>query len=423
MTLTYDSSIRFGVLSPSAWVESPARRWFPNTTIFAQDMGRYNVPLGVESGIYDENHVSKINTLLDSPLAVQYKARHFPNLPILLNKPRQTNMSPVICNSLELFDQFSDKVRIRELLPEQPFAPWRAVAVEALSIGGLFSLGLGAQLVVQEALSSGGSGTYFVDDEKSAADCLAVLRSKNVSGRVLISQRLADIKELTVQACVAQGQVYVGPLQEQLVRHPLLASGVNDAMQFCGGRISPGFYEEYYDTVHKIATKIGEGMRDAGYRGIFGIDFALSQGELYVIEVNARKTGLTPLVSSISDAPPMYAMHCLELLRYPYTYTGTVRGNVIREGGSFVQVYAQKDGVAHMESGLYTYDGKRIGDGFEDASLLPREKGCCFVAIRHPVGRAYAKGKSLAFIYSRDELFNGDIVVNRVRQLVELVRA
>lgn len=429
MKVKYDNSLKFGVISPSAWVESPVRRWFPQSVIFAtQSLGLYGHSLGIDDRLQKRMTSMKINQLANDKDFRNYLESEYFDMPILLNKASDTILPNIITQNTKASLAFENKADFRRMMPSLKFANYCIILLDEVYDTDLKILTEKVHategIVIQVANSSGGLGTFVIRDEDDYRVCLEVLRARSGSVELVVSQRLVGLQEVTLQACIAKEKVFVGPMQEQLVRHELLVDSNPSSLQFCGGRVLNDFDRGVYNQAVEATKKIGQTMITFGYKGIYGVDFGLANGILYVIEVNARKTGLTPLVSSFDTIPPFYLLHCLELLGEEYsidvnTATDSIR---LKEEGSFIQVYAQKDGIAHMQSGIYTYEGVRISDGFKDAKLLPDSGNVCFVAARCVPGDTYKRGKSLAFIYSIDNLFEGDVLSARVSHLIEMVR-
>jgi hypothetical protein len=179
--------------------------------------------------------------------------------------------------------------------------------------------------VVQDSRLSGGKGTHIIRSYEDYQKALAVLPNKPGS-EVVISDLVAGAKERSVQACVTGSAVYVGPLQKQIVSSPLLANMNASGDKFCGAVIDAGDQlTAISEQAQQVVQHIGEALKKDGYKGIFGVDFLLGEsGELFVIEVNPRITGVTPLLTALypgESGIPFYLLHILELGDYPYEIT------------------------------------------------------------------------------------------------------
>src|SRR5256886_5243806 len=84
------------------------------------------------------------------------------------------------------------------------------------------------------------------------------------------------------------------------------------------GEISPADpLQAVYPEIKQYALGIGQRLQELGYRGIFGLDCLVDpSGRVYVLEINPRLTGLTPLLTMLyreNQDIPFYLLHILEL--------------------------------------------------------------------------------------------------------------
>jgi phosphoribosylaminoimidazole carboxylase (NCAIR synthetase) len=218
------------------------------------------------------------------------------------------------------------------------------------------------EVIVQDAVLSGGKGTHTVRDMASLTYTFNALKDLRSAGTLVVSDKIASAHERTVQCVATKHGVFVGPLQKQIVANPLLANmEVPNGDKFCGIEISRS--DELlstYPTIKQYAETIGKEMMDMGYRGIFGVDCLVSQdGQVYVLEVNPRITGATPLLTMLyreGKDIPFYLLHLLELMGADYEITDATIDPDYREG-SLLMFHAHNKvpaKVAHnLRSGLY----------------------------------------------------------------------
>jgi hypothetical protein len=182
-----------------------------------------------------------------------------------------------------------------------------------------------AQIVIQDEQLSGGKGTFLVANITQYSAALAALATLSEHTRVVISDIVPNARERSIQCCITTNQIFTGPLQRQIIRNPLLAnSAIVEGDTFCGAEI---VVEDQQTPLHKQATalamSIGEVMQRQGYRGIFGVDFLLdADNQLFVLEVNPRITGVTPLLTALYQGEagiPFYLLHILEIGGYQYS--------------------------------------------------------------------------------------------------------
>ena len=182
-------------------------------------------------------------------------------------------------------------------------------------------------MVMQDEQLSGGKGTFLINDFADYTNALDALERLSKHDKVVISDMVQGARERSIQACVTGYGVYTGPLQRQIIRDPTLSNlDVAEGDKFCGAQI---IADDQNTALHQqaieVAQQVGKVLQAEGYRGIFGVDFLQSaQDELFVLEVNPRLTGVTPLLTSLfssDEGVPFYLLHILELGGYDYTVT------------------------------------------------------------------------------------------------------
>lgn len=334
--------------------------------------------------------------------------------------------SEALTNDSAIAAKFENKVWLRETFGDRLRFPSFSITTYGdlcqAKVEGFYKK-LGAMsLVIQHPTQSGGRGTYYVDGQEALTSCVAALsESLQLTDKLVVSKALSDPRERTVQACVANDSVFVGPAQAQLVGHPLLVSTRRGDIQFCGGRIDSGLLSNaQYAQAADAARIVGDRLKSEGYRGIFGMDFLISEDELYVLEVNPRLTGLTTLLAFIQREVPFLLLHILEHAKSPYRIEVE---EVSIDSGSYVQVYAKESGINTFVTGQYNSTGERMSDGFETGSILPESTDEFFVGMRVSPGDTVSQGKSLAFVYSKRQLFDDEGAIDpAVVPLIEKIR-
>lgn len=435
LRIRYNTKLKILMISPSAWTATGPLQWFDNYRIISSIdnplAGRLNI-INVNNYI-PKGEVSPKTTkeiMLSSGL---YEALHNNQLEDYKHVlDRASSLVPWdvnLGNSEDIANRFENKVWFRQTFGTiLQFPRFQIVSVKEMFRRGLDdflrTLG-GKELVVQHPSLSGGRGTYFVSDQVEFDECItSLLWHIEREDLVVVSKRLLSSCERTLQVCVTKSDILVGPAQAQLIGHPLLTSARQGDIQFCGGRVTPGLLSnQLYEKARTAAQIVGERLKEEGYRGIFGMDFMVSDKDIYVLEANPRMTSLTTLLAFLQCEVPFLLLHILELAHSPYRIEGSAFGEH-DISGSFIQVYAQKDGIVDFETGIYDSKGKKRGEGFDDGVLLPQESDRFFVAMRVAKGQRVVQGKSLAFIYSRKQLFNdegsidGDVlaIVRNIRQ-------
>jgi hypothetical protein len=427
LRVTYDASLKFFMVSRSIWTATSPMQWFKEYRIISamKDPLKGRIP-----SIDVADRPLSVRDMMTSPfLESVVAAHHLEDYTLLLNRPTDAPMHlKTLTNDNRLARQFENKVWFRERFSSELHFPEFCIdTLETLLQKGLnyYQTQLSSDaLVIQHPALGGGRGTYYIDTQETFDACIESLSSLlSTTDRIVVSRRLERPRERTIQACVTGDTVLIGPAQSQLVGHPLLTSSRQGDFQFCGGRIATDLLAfDQYEEVRRAATIVGEHLKREGYRGIFGMDFMTSGDEVFVLEVNPRMTSLSTLLAFLQQEIPFMLIHILELAHSAYTVQVAL-GYDSAIHGSFIQVYMQQAGTSHCETGLYNTNGVRIGDGFKDGSILPQDEDSFFVAMRISPGQQTKQGKSVAFIYSRTQLFNDEGVLNlAVLPVIEVIR-
>lgn len=177
-------------------------------------------------------------------------------------------------------------------------------------------------MVLQEVESHGSKGTFVVDSLAKFKFALASLKKISYSGTVVVS-KFIEGSSCSVQVCVTKYGIFTGGLQKQLVDSEYLCNtDLPDVSKWCGGELGGNYPEILKHRTQEIATIVGSELASHGYRGIFGIDLIITpQDEVFAIEINARLTGYTHVLSDMQYAKekiPFILLHTLELGNFKY---------------------------------------------------------------------------------------------------------
>lgn len=242
-----------------------------------------------------------------------------------------------------------------------------------------------ATVVLQDEQLSGGKGTFIVSSFDDFAVAMHTLATTSKHEQIIVSTLVQDARERSIQACVTKHGIFTGPLQRQIVRHPLLASDIAGAGdKFCGAQILADDQDtDVHKEAERVARLVGAQLQAEGYQGIFGIDFLLGADDvLYAIETNPRITGVTPLLTALFEAEegvPFYALHLLELAGIAYDIHTDGDASVRRDGAMLLMhSLSHLDFIMedHPQSGTYALqDGalQWVSDNIQLTALKPGE--------------------------------------------------
>lgn len=414
----YDETLRIATVRSGIWSSIMPVRWFPNYKIVSP----VEVPVSLRGLVirpqdyllpHEEATRKTIKIYSSDAFARLYRDKlagyRFVMPATLMSKIN----FPKLLDASDVALHYENKVELRRMFSEKiPFPRFRIVSLSKLLKREILyddlvnDIGC-TDLVLQRPKESGGRGTYFI--AKNSDLSVSIEDAENWGDKeVVVSEQIKDAAERSLQFCViSDGRVLVGPPQIQLVGHEKLVGLNNEGVKSCGGGVWPGLMDDkQYKEAKRIGRLIGKRIHQAGYRGIFGIDYLVNrEGTLYILEVNARTTGLSPLVASLQDQVPFQLLHILELADSKYSLKAVPS---LKGEGSFLEVMSQGDGYYSLVTGLYTLEGERIGNGFEDSSLVPKDSSQLFFAMRVSPSELVPNGKAVGYIYSAGRLFTND---------------
>lgn len=170
----------------------------------------------------------------------------------------------------------------------------------------------GKKFVVQFNRGHTGKGTKFVSSKEELSELQNIFPDRFVR----ISKYVQG-NTYTVNACIYRGRVYIGGMSYQI-------TGVKDLTNSEGGTVGNDFsYRGGLGPnsclqIKRQVERIGEVMRDNGFRGMYGVDFILDErSNPFIIEVNARQPASIPFYTKLQlqqSQIPLSMLHLMEFL-------------------------------------------------------------------------------------------------------------
>ncbi len=282
--------------------------------------------------------------------------------------------------------------------------------------------------VLQDAESSGSKGTFVVSSQADYDRALETLQKSSHSGTIVVSEYI-DGSPYSVQVCITGDGIFTGGIQKQLVDSKYLCNlDLPGATRWCGGELGGVYPEIIKNRVQEIAAVVGSELSSHGYRGIFGIDLLITpESDVYAIEINARMTGYTHVLSDMQFAKkkiPFNLLHVLELGNYKYE-VNDLRAlpsmGVLKDKFSYLILnnQAESDFVLQKEirQGLYIIDAEGIlqyvrpalssGDISNDNEII--------IFTRYGVGDTVGRGKRLVKVLMKGASMEGEDLNERAQ--------
>lgn len=248
-----------------------------------------------------------------SPLDPPYKVNP---LTYLMNSP---TISHAYENKRYFRDEFSGLIKIPDYEIKYMNELDRAASYKNLveRFEGPFML--------QDEDSSGSKGTYAIRDHDDYIEAIKSLK-KFSRGRTIVASKFIHGEVSSIQVCITKYGVFSGGIQRQLVDSKYLCNpSLAGASKWCGGEIGAEYPDIVQHQAREIASIVGSELSSHGYKGIFGVDLIVTpEGEVYAIEINARLTGYSHIISDMQMANgkvPFMLLHLLEMGNFKYEVT------------------------------------------------------------------------------------------------------
>lgn len=158
--------------------------------------------------------------------------------------------------------------------------------------------------IIQEAKSSGGLGTFFVD----AQNCSYVISQLKKDTLYLLSYFAYPSFSLNSHILITDNDVIVLPPSIQIIEKygcNLIYSGAD----FVNYKY---IEKKHREKIYGYSKKIGKLLQGIGYKGLCGIDYLVYNNEVYFVEINPRFQASTILLNiALNDAE----LPCIQMLQ------------------------------------------------------------------------------------------------------------
>ncbi|MCY3914800.1 MAG: carbamoyl-phosphate synthase large subunit [Chloroflexi bacterium] len=201
--------------------------------------------------------------------------------------------APIWGTSVDTIDLAEDRERFNALMRRLNIAqPSGATILNREEAAGA-AASIGYPVLVRPSYVLGGRGMAIVFDE---AQLLAWLDDHVEWGGhpVLIDQFLDDAYEVDVDALCDGAHVTIGGIMQHIEQ-----AGVHSGDSAC---VVPPYKISYFhlDIIRDHSRRIGLAL---GVKGLFNIQFAVKDDEVYVLEVNPRASRTVPFISKATGRP------------------------------------------------------------------------------------------------------------------------
>jgi len=197
----------------------------------------------------------------------------------------------VLLNSKELLVFLNDKAMTRVWLSKElKIPPFIMIGKDECELAYLKSSFPGKHsFIIQENVSSGGKGTFIVNNENIDT----VRDSFNDFSIYLVSPNLTNSISLNATIIIGTTQTIFFPISQQIF------DTTSPSLDYMGADFisSIQFAEEFSEKIDAFLKYIVQQLKASDYYGIIGIDFLIYNDNLYFIEFNPRFQGSTFLIN------------------------------------------------------------------------------------------------------------------------------
>ncbi|MFV9473875.1 carbamoyl-phosphate synthase large subunit [Advenella sp. RU8] len=234
-----------------------------------------------------EDVLEIVNIEKPEGMIVQYGGQ----TPLKLARALEANGVPIIGTSPESIDVAEDRERFQKLLQKldlrQP--PNRTARTEAEAIAHAAEIGY--PLVVRPSYVLGGRAMEIVHEQNDLERYMREAVKVSNDSPVLLDRFLNNATEVDVD-CLADGEtVFIGGVMEHIEQ-----AGVHSGDSACS--LPP--YSLSNEVIEEIKRQTGLMAKALNVKGLMNVQFAIQNGDVYVLEVNPRASRTVPYVSKVT---------------------------------------------------------------------------------------------------------------------------
>src|SRR6185437_15109875 len=204
---------------------------------------------------------------------------------------------PILGTSADAIDLAEDRQRFLELLKSLDLKQPKNGTARDIEGALQAARSIGYPLILRPSYVLGGRGMIIVADEQSLKNALQSGELFRISGDnpVLIDQFLQHAIEVDVDAVADDaGQVFVAGIMEHIEE-----AGIHSGDSACA--LPPHSLDGA--TIEELRRQTIALARALEVRGLMNVQFAIQNGEIFVLEVNPRASRTVPFVAKAIGIP------------------------------------------------------------------------------------------------------------------------
>ncbi|MBF7072539.1 carbamoyl-phosphate synthase large subunit [Glaciecola sp. MH2013] len=214
--------------------------------------------------------------------------------PLKLARALKENGVPIIGTSPDAIDRAEDRERFQHMVNKLGLKQPENATVSNMEEALLRAEEIGFPLVVRPSYVLGGRAMEIVYDLKDLRRYLNEAVKVSNDSPVLLDRFLDDAIEVDIDAICDGEQVVIGGIMEHIEQ-----AGVHSGDSACS--LPPySLSEDVQDVMRKQVTEMALELEVVG---LMNTQFAIKDGEVYLIEVNPRAARTVPFVSKATGVP------------------------------------------------------------------------------------------------------------------------
>ncbi len=214
--------------------------------------------------------------------------------PLKLSVPLEKAGVKILGTSSESIDIAEDRERFRELLQKLNLKQPPSGIARSLEEAEKIAEEIGFPVLMRPSYVLGGRAMRIVYSMEELRQYMAEAVEVSEEKPVLIDKFLEDAVEFDVDAVADGEEVVIGGVMEHIEE-----AGIHSGDSAC---VLPTFSvpKEIVEEIKEITRKIALELK---VKGLINIQFAVKDGEIYIIEVNPRASRTVPFVSKATGVP------------------------------------------------------------------------------------------------------------------------
>lgn len=243
---------------------------------------------------------------------------------------------------------------------------------------------LGTSFVIQFDIGHAGNSTFFINDKAQFNEF--VLKYKETNMKMKFSE-LLNYNFITLNGVATRYGSYIAGLSNQItgLRELNALKGETCGTNWNQIGITTDIRKEAVD----LTSNIGKYLYEIGFKGFFGIDIAIHNNQLYILEINSRQTASVQYHTKLqleNNQIPLWIINLMEFLniefsidveQYNYENNLPIDASTLIVRNHFekeIELNSTYNGIYNLEDLKFEEDSYSINDIYSKSKVLILEQ-------------------------------------------------